>query len=262
MPLKPVIENAADVPPAFKSEYEERDGKFFLKLDGTVPGYVPESDLRTVNTKLEEFRNNNRSLNSLKTELETKLKSFDGIDPAEHSALKQRIGELEKQGLDKNTDITKVIQQAISPLQKRLEEMTAREQQAQERERQSAIALARKDLEQRLAGEAVKLGVDEKALPDFLHRGLQIFVMENGEPVAKKGEVPLFSKHRASDPLSVEEWAKEQMVEAPHLFRTSSGGGAKGGAGTGAAKKVISNDPMEFGRNLEEIAKGNVIVRN
>jgi hypothetical protein len=86
----------------------------------------------------------------------------------------------------------------------------------------------------------------------------------NGEIVARKGDAPVFSRKNPAEVLQPEEWAIDLQGDAPHLFRPSKGGGA-GGSGNGPApgsnaRRVISSDPLEFGRNLEGLAKGEVTV--
>ena len=267
MALKATLADLEGLPDPIKEAYEERDGKFVLRVDGDIPGFVPSTQLADSNARLAEFRDNNNRLNSLKTELETKLRGFDGIDPAEHHSLKTRIAELEKirvKGADDvNTIAQRAVEAAVGPMQKRLDEMTARERAAEERERQSAALLARKSTESELTSIGLKLGVDERAVPDYVRRGLEVFQYEEGRLVARQGDTPLYSPTNPTQPLGVEEWAKSLLSEAPHLFRQSKGGGAapKGDPPPPSPRKIISNDPLEFGRNLEGIAKGDIIVQ-
>jgi hypothetical protein len=142
---------------------------------------------------------------------------------------------------------------AVKPLQDRLNEITMRERAAQEQ-------LARTTLENSLRDAASKAGVDERALPDFLNRGLQVFTLKDGQVVAMRGEQPVFSRRQPGEALSPEEWAQDLASDAPHLFRPSKGGGAPGGVGA-PRKKYISTDPLDFGSHLDQIAKGEVIVQ-
>ena len=117
-------------------------------------------------------------------------------------------------------------------------------------------------LKSTLTAAGVKAGVDERALSDYVNRGAEIFKVVNGQVVARKGEAPIFSKAKPAELLTPDEFAVELQGEAPHLFKPSRGGGAGGSGGGGGpvVKKTISADPMEFGRNLEGIAKGEVTV--
>lgn len=276
MALKTTLDSLEGLPDPLKSEYELRDGKYHIRVEGEIPGFVPVTTLEETKKSLASFRDNNIGLTKKTSELEKaqaelaeKLKSFDGIDPAEHVALKARIKELEAKGVTRDTDVStlvqRAVQSAVDPLQRRLDEVTAREKAAEERERKAAEALARKQTESDLISVGRKLGVEERAVPDYVRRGLEIFRYEEGKLVAKDGDAPIFSPSNPTLPLGVEEWAKGLLVDAPHLFKTSKGGGAapkEGGGSTHAAKRVISNDPLEFGRNLEGIAKGDVIVQS
>ena len=59
MALKAVLSSIDEVPEALRSEYTEKDGKFHLQLDGTLPGFVPEADHNAIKAKVSEFRDNN-----------------------------------------------------------------------------------------------------------------------------------------------------------------------------------------------------------
>src|SRR5436309_3402937 len=83
--LKTVINELVEVPGNMRDFYTARqDGKWELALDGDPTGFVKAE-------KLNEFRENNRGLNTAKTELETKLKAFEGLDPV---AAKEALAKL------------------------------------------------------------------------------------------------------------------------------------------------------------------------
>jgi len=253
--MKFVINSLEEVPEAFRSEYEAKNGKFYLKGEGE---YLP---LVESNAKLTEFRDNNRALNSKITELDNKLKTFEGVDVAEYQTLKTKVTELENAGVkDKSSvaDLVKAaVKAAVTPLEEKLTQREQSEKAAQE-------ALARTGLENALREVGMKVGVDERALPDYINRGMQVFKLVDGRPAPRKGDQPIFSKTKPADELSMEEWATELHDEAPFLFKQSKGGGAGNGGPTNGfqgQRKVISSDPLEFGRNLESIAKGETIVQ-
>jgi hypothetical protein len=255
--MKAVYASLSEIPEAFRSEYEERGGQFHLKLEGDFAPLVE------ANTKLAEFRDNNRALNAKKTELENLLKNFEGLDPKEYKELKAKITEFEKSGARKPDDVSKMIadavRSAVEPLQSELTSIKTQEAQAKK-------ALQMKGLEDSLRDVGTKLGVRDTAIRDFVRRGTEVFqVTENGKYAALDGDTPLFSKARPAEPLSMEEWAAALQKEASHLFEPSKGGGTPpggpgGNGGVFAPTKSINADPLEFGRNLEGIAKGSVAV--
>jgi hypothetical protein len=257
MALKPVVTDISQVPEVFRSEYEQRDGKWFLKLDGDPPGYVLAATAEENARKLAEFRDNNRALNTLKAELETRLKSFDGIDPASHQALKERIAELEgkQKGMKGDDDVKRLLDAAVTPLMQRLDALTASDQE-------KARKLDEKELETELTQAGIKAGVDDLALPDFIRRGKETFRREEGKTVGKRGDTPLFSRSRPAEPLGVEEWVADLPKEAPHLFKPSGGGGARPGAGppqANGAVRVIPPDARLSASDVSDIASGKAV---
>jgi len=269
--MKAVYQTIDEIPEALRGEYEDKGGSFVLKVDGDLPQYTEplataRSAAEEAKTKLATFRDNNvRLLKELGAasfeDAVERLKILKSVDPAEFNRLKTRTTELEEQGIRSPEDVTRLfmektkaqVEAAVRPLQERLNEITTRERVAQEQ-------LARTTLENSLRDAASKAGVDERAVPDFLARGLQVFSLKDGQVVALRGDQPVFSRRKPGEALSPEEWANDLSSDAPHLFRPSKGGGATGGAGS-PKKRFIGQDPLEFGSNLDAIAKGEVVVQ-
>jgi len=264
--MKTVVADIAQVPEVLRGEYEQRDGAFHLKLEGAA-GFVPAAELASINERLGEFRNNNIALLKEKVTLEEKLKNFANIDPAEYVALKTKVTELEKKGVTGATDLSALTQRAVDaavgPIQARLDDMARKEALAETRAAEAERRAERKALEGELVQMGIKLGVASEAMPDYVRRGLETFVMEGGQPIAKRGDVPIYSRIRGSQPLSVEEWATDLAQDAPHLFKPNKGGGAAGGTGAGAGggpKRVIAASDMGKPGNLEDVAAGKAVV--
>lgn len=252
--MKFVISALTEVAEALRSEYEEKDGKFVLKLEGDYP------PLLDANAKLVEFRDNNRALNSKVTKLETDLKKFEGIDPQEHAALKVKVSELEKGGIKNQDDVSKAIKEAVKAAVAPLEEdLRVRK----ESEAAAKAEAARERLENKLREAGIAGGIEERAISDFIARAQKVFKLIDGNIVPRKADnTPIFSRIKPAEELSLEEYTKDLRSEAPFLFKPSKGGGAGNAGGGVVVKQTISNDPLEFGKNLEGIAKGEVVVQD
>ena len=258
--MKAVLDALDGISEPLRTEYELKDGKYHLKIEGQPVGFAKATDLTEANSKLTEFRDNNRSLNAQKTELEAKLKGFEGIDPVEYAKTTQKIKDLEKKGIKGGEDVAEIVKAAVAAAVKPLEE---REVARAASEKAAVERADREGLRASLSAAGLKAGIEERAMPDFIQRGMGVFKVIDGNVVARKGDAPIFSKAKPAEELTTEEWATELQTEAPHLFKPSKGGGAGGSSGGGGpvVKKTITADPLEFGRNLEGIAKGEVIVQ-
>lgn len=255
--MRTVLSSLADVPEALHGEYEEKDGKFVLKIDGDVPGMAKSADLTEANDRIKEFRDTNIGLRQKLEKLEEQAKKFDGFDPAEYTTLKVKLAELEKQagGDDVTLMMQKAIEKAVTPLQEELAE--------NKREKQLTDAkLDKKELESVLTLEGLKAGISDKAMKDYIRRGGDVFSYKEGKPVAMNGETPLFSERKPSEPLPVSEWILSLAKEAPHLFKQSKGGGAQGGTdGDTTGATYDPNDDADFLKNLDKIAKAEMVQR-
>lgn len=260
MAVKFVIDTLDEVPDHLRGEYEPaQDGRFVLKTDGEPPA------VSSLKQKVNEFRENNTRYLKERDEALAKLKPYEGLDLNEFNTLKQRVSEFERTtGANDPKAVSQLIAaqvaQHVEPLKAELErERSARVQREQ--------ALAKKNVESALRDAAVKAGVEDVALPDFLNRGLGVFSYEEDQVIAKNADgSPVFSNRAAGQLMSPEEWAFGLSETAPHLFRPSSGGGAPGGSGGGFDRSgqrwVDGSSPIDMGRNLEDIAAGRVKVAN
>lgn len=270
------VDSLADVPEPLRPEYEQRDGKYFLKTD--VP-LIPASELAGANGKLAEFRDNNRKLmraigaESIEDALDKvsliskvdreKLERALGIDLDQYEQLVEKSKALEKKGVKQPDDIQKLISdaitQAMGPVNAKLEELTASEAKAQQQ-------LAFRNLENHLTQIALKAGANEKALPDLLNRALEIFDLDG---VARDGDTPIYSVKDPTKPLTADEWVAEMLVEAPHLFKTSGGGGVAPANGPNGpiqnrpgVKELFDPTPQQLGQYAKQISKGEIVVRS
>jgi hypothetical protein len=248
--MKIQVAALTEVPEPLRGEYEQKDGAFFLKLEGEIP------ELVSVKKDLTEFRDNNIKYLKEKDAAVQKLKEYDGIDPVEYAAMKQKLVDLEKKGgvkdpSDIETKIRLAVDAAVTPLKEQV-------QLEQKTRVEAELRLKQRDLETRIRDVGTKLKVLDSAMPDLLSRGLRVFRASDG--LAYDGEKQMYSKEKVTEPLSLEEWGRMQLAEAPHLFVASTGGGARPGPGGTGKRTISAADPVELGRNADAIAKGEILV--
>jgi len=245
--MKVVIPTLTDVPDALHSEYTKQDdGTYRLKVEGDIP------ELTEFKNKVTEFRDTNVNLMKKNDEVLKKLKMYEGIDPTEHIKMKTRLEALEKKG--DPGDIDSRIRSAVAAETGPLKEQITLERTSRET---AELKLKRRDLEGRLREVGTKIKVADSAMTDFLSRGMQVF---NLDGIAMDGESSLYSKEKPTEPLGMEEWGNILFEQAPHLFTPSKGGGADPRAGLHGKRTMDGSNPVELGRNLEAIAKGEIIV--
>lgn len=249
MSLKLVVDDISTVNEAQRGLYEKKeDGKHYLIIEGDLPNPA----LVEANKKVAEFRDSNIGLKKKIEDIENRMKTFEGLDPVEYKKLKDQVDAFEKRGAKDPSDIDARIKAAVEPLQTQIVDFQTREKSAKEE-------IKRRDLQSSLRDVAAKSSVRESALEDFLARGSRAFDLD-GRAVNTEGN-PVYSEESPAEPLSTTEWAKGLVKTAPHLFEDSKGGGAPpDGVRTPAAREVSGLDPLEFGRNIEDIATGKVTV--
>lgn len=259
MKLKDSVKSLEEVDEKYRELYEQ-DGDVFVfrGLDDT------ESK-----KKLEEFRNTNRAYYKQLEELKIKLKSVEGIDPQEY----RRLQELAKAKEELKVNELKEKGQFEEYFNRRSEAMRLEHERAiKAKDEAYKAALAEtSQLKGKLGAHLIDAEIQKAvlkagklrdgAIDDVLSRGRRVWQLdEHNNVVPKRGDEIAYGKD--GEVLKMEEWAVELIHEAPHLFEGSKGGGAEGGPAARKEEKFIpNNDPLAFGRNLEDIAKGKVKVR-
>lgn len=256
--MKAVVSSLSDVPEALQGEYEERDGRYVLKIEGDLPGFVSARELREAKERLNEFRSKNTTL--LKRAAE--LAGVDEIDD-ELSPLRQTIGELKKK-LDEaaatpgNQELQQQIQAAIKPLKEKLERAESERVAATERANRAT-------LRQGLGSVLSKAGARQSALDFLLDQGERVFQVKDDHVVARDGQI----NNETGEPVTPKDWAGRMLKEHGYAFESSDGGGAGSGPGSSNSSspkpgvRVLRNpSPMQLGENMDDIKAGKVQIVN
>jgi len=195
-----------------KPHYEKgEDGKsYYLDVEGAVS-----------KTKLDEFRNNN-------VELKRSLSKFDGIDLNEVSELKKFKQDHKDSKLMDAGKLDSIIGEPTSNMKGEYEGKIS--------ELEKNLNLTSTRLETLLIDgdiRAAATGIRETAIDDVLLRARQTFKLHEGTatPFDQDGNI-IYGKD-GTNPMSTTEWMKGLEKSAPHLFKESSGGGARRNPGYG-----------------------------
>ena len=229
MALKFKYKSKDEVPAEHAALYVERDGAFVLDAEGAVD-----------KARVDEFRSNNLAL---KKQLDDLAAKYEGIDPDAVKTLLAEKAKLEEEKLIKDGEVEMLVEKRtkgiVSDMEKRLHRA---EQQA------SALSaqLLEKEIDRNVVEAATKLGLRASAIPDIKARARNIFKIVGGAVAAVEadGKTPVYGQDGAT-PLTFDEWVARQVVEAPHLFESSVGGGAvgHGSGGVGQRKNPFRRGP-------------------
>ena len=239
------------LPEAVQEHYKAEGDAFVLDADGVVS----KADLDAANAKVVEFRNNNQALNAKAIELDALKAKYLNVDPAEYERVKGELEALKTKGITKPDDITTKVQAAVTAAVKPLSDKLAdAERQRQESDTALQVSRLRSGLTTAaLEGKAIK-----NAVSVVVDRAVDVFeIGSDGTLKAKEGH---FSADKPAEPITIAEWLTAQAKGPLNFaFETSKGGGAGepgGGTPPSAAKQILSRDPMELGRSLEDLASG------
>lgn len=262
MALKAVLASKAEVdalPESVRGLYEEKDGRFILAVEGGIANPAEVTELKT---RLAEFRDNNRTMHGELEKLRPLATKFEGIDPDEYQALKKEQTDLKSKGINSINDIQTAIDKAVQTAVKPLADKLTQESAAREAAQKAVNAATFREL---VTADATKAGVAPSAIRHVLREAESVFDLKDGTLVAKAGQ-----KH-PTDPLKdlmPTDWLSNLAKTDEYLFAPNLGSGA-GGPGAGGtsggnnrpnAKRLINPSPEEMGRNMDAIAKGELVV--
>lgn len=273
--MKSIITSLEEVGEPFRAEYEQKDGRYILKVEGDHPNFSPASKSVELNNRVAEFRDHNIKLLKEAAELagvekatdlapiRAKLEEFkDYLSPADHKVLKDKIEELEKGKQDPNDlalQFRKQLDDTVNPLKESLDKERQLRLDAQKRADDALFHNA-------ISDKFVKAGGKANALGYIVNEAKTHFEVVENEIKSKEG---VFSKKDVMTPLSIDEWMDMTTKEHDFAFADSSGGGADpklGGPGKPGIKAgvVVLKNPsaQELGKNADAIRKGEVQVVN
>ena len=257
MALKYELDSLDDVPETKRDEYvlDEASKKYRLQVEGAVPA-----------DRLKEFRENNKKLQKEREEL---LEKFKDVDPAEYRTIKERYKDVDleeikslreelaalKESEGKGKEATKAeLQSRIDDLvkkhKKEIESQKAELQKQIEglngQVNQQSQALAKALIDNQITTLGVENSVRPEAMPDVMNRGNRIFSLgENGQVVARCPDGSKWISDATEKYITVAEWFKGLVKDAPHLFKESSGSGASGGSAKGGGTSEKIDNPWK-----------------
>ena len=222
-------EEHAALAPALQAHYVAAavGNRFTLDVD-------PDPAVRTLQTQIGEFRENNTTLTQQMAELRATRKP-----PPENAALEERVADLTRRLDESETE-------------------TNRERAARSEDR----------FQIRVAEIGAKNGVRQEALSDMVSRakdsGFRV-VESDGTVAAFKGEAAVMSKRDPSVRMTLTEWMHNQRRDGGgHLFKPSKGPDGKPQESTATIIDGVLHNPSEaeFGANIDDIASGKIQVGN
>lgn len=236
MALKLIVDKLDDVAESVRGEYEEKDGKFHLKVEDldTVTNDAVTAATRKANKEAEAERKKRQAWEKL------------GKTPEEIQALLDAQAEAERKAAEASGDHAKILKQHQDAWTKREKELSDELSAS----RNSEMAILRTE---RVLGALTKANVTEEGaelLPDRLAHRIK-FETVNGKRVLKivqaDGESPMAGTG-PDGTATIEDLVKEAATKYPSLFKSNnSGGGGKppgtppGGPGSIAKKSEFKS---------------------
>ena len=179
-----------------------------------------EEEFTGVKTKLDEFRSNNVKLMK---EMETLASKFEGIDVDTYKEMSAKQEQMRSKKLIDAGKIDELLEEKTKQMRevhnKELNKTTEVNQSLQDQ-------LAKLVIDNAVRDSATKAGVVDTGMDDILLRSKSVFSLVEGKAVPTDAQGNTIFGHGTSEPMSVKEWVNAQMDVAPHLFKSSSGGGS------------------------------------
>ncbi len=202
---------------------------------------------QTRNQESEQLREQVRSLKE-------QLAEYDGLDPEQaKKALSSAQDKTERELLEQGK-VDQLLETRLS--------RTKSEYEARIKQQDARLAGLQAELEQKnsrlaevLVERGIKDAVDEvgviykNAWPDVLARGKSRFQIDaNGRAVAKDADGNVIPGRDGGESMSFAEWAKDLLVNAPHLFASSGNAKERAGGGKSAAGREFNGQSVKISK--------------
>jgi DNA-binding transcriptional MerR regulator len=232
MALKSVVDDINSVPEAVRTEYTEKDGKFYLNVDD-IDNHPGVSGLRSA---LKTERDNNKTVKDAIAAWKKIGKTPEEI--AELVAAKEAA---EAEAARKSGDFDSILRQHQDKAAKEKADLEAELNAARTSERSAIVG-------ERFAGALVRGGATANganALPKLAADRIKLETVDGGRvmKIMKADGVTPMAGSGADGTATLDDLVKELSNEYPEFFKGSgAGGGGKppgdtGGGGSGATKK-------------------------
>jgi hypothetical protein len=247
--LQAKLDSLEGLPDGIAEFYNQTESGYELAVDGLVP-----------KDTVDQFRDNNIKLQKDNAKLS---KSLQSIDVDKYNELVQKEQRMKDQELIDAGKVDELVHQRTERVRTDLEaQMNAFRLQAEQATSDAQKYKNERDsylINTELQKAATAAGVRDTAVQDVLNRASAVWRLdsETQRLMPMQGDQVIYGKKGTA--LSMDEWFGDLEQQAPHLFKSSSGGGASGGVGV-ASRRVSVYDQTGMNNSLEAIASGKIQV--
>lgn len=246
LPATVTKEEFEKLPEVVRDHYRETEGKFHLSL-------VPKE-------KVDEFRNNNIELMKERDALRATAEKYKDLDPDKAREALKKLQELGDQKLLSEGKFKELLEEQtkrmrddyeakLTAADTKTKSLTGERDQARAQLEQVTIQAALRD-----AAMLPEVGILPTAIPDLLLRARGVWVLDKeGKPVPMNGDQVIRGKD-AVNPMTFVEWITGLQKDAPHLFKSTAGGGADNDR-RGGAPAAGKRSQMTVAQKSEYVAK-------
>lgn len=228
--LKAIVASLDEVQEAQRSLYvKSQDGKYKLEVEGMVD-----------KAKLDEFRDNNLALTKKVEDMSKVMDSLKGIDPAKFREYEEQARQINEKELIKKGDFETLVAQRTAAMKKDLEDkIAAQAETIKTLEGDRTKAYGERDSyivesELRKAAEHPDAGYNPGVADILLPHVMKEFTVKDGKVTRVKPDgTVVYGKD--SNPATIHEFLTDMSKDRPWMLKPSSGSGAKGNDGKGAA---------------------------
>lgn len=247
--LKLVIAKLDEVEEGVRGFYEEKDGKYHLKLEG---GVKTQADIdKVLAAKNKEVAEHNATKTKLK-DAEAKLTAFGETDPDKLAEQLQELETLKAAGPNANAE---TIQAKAAEIAERtlkterqkfardLTKVTAERDDAVKTSAELGASITQREISDQIRGAATTAKVIPESVADLLIIAGRDFKLVDGKAVTEDGRTP-------------DQWVEDSKKTRPFYWPVAKGAGA-GGANDPNAMAAKDNPFSHEGWNMTK--QGNIV---
>lgn len=250
--LKFKIEKLEDVAEGLRDYYKEKDGAWYLQVDGAKT----QADIDRQLAANQSERTAHTATKAKLKDAETKLQAWGELDPDDVTTKLEKLTTLEASGSNpKAAEIQQLIETGVgnrikgetTKLQRTIDKLTGERDEAVAKAGGLETQITLRGIDDTVRTAAMAANVLPAAIPDLTLLARSAFKLVDGKAQTEDGRDPV-------------QWLEDRKKTAPYLWAPAKGAGGQGG-GDGPGGIVAGDNPWSYaGWNVTK--QGQVLTKD
>lgn len=254
MPLQSVVDSLDGIDEAVQGFYEEKDGKYYLSLDGDIKEHPAVKPLQVA---YERDAAKRKEQSAKLTSLQAKLDGLpEDFTPEQYNELRDKVDEIEATNGHASGEVEADVRKAVAKAEREAKRAERERATALEQNGQLMSGLQRLLVENSMQDELLKANVDPRYLP-----AVKALIREDFKVVEDSDSPIGFAAVAGPDELTPKEYIKAWSQADENKIYISAGSNS-GGSAKGSSDAAPASGDNPFKKDSRNLTQQNHLITN